>query len=268
MNLARKVRPVFAKTNKWLVGIGILLGAAHPASAQDTAAWHFVTEPFPPYTYELAGRGAGPMVDVLNTVCARLKQACRVDVMPWRRALAMAVNGEVDGVFTVADTPERRAVLYVSAPVVEAQYAFFALAGNPFEFSRPNDLSGRTVGVYGPSATSSTLQSLLGGKEADMVIEIDNRTVLRKLRAGRYGPDGLALVNERVAQDLIERESLSGLRQAGTTTPFSYHFGFSRKHFDAANVTRFDQVVDDLCRSGRLQDLLNAYGMRAPTCRN
>ena len=229
---------------------------------------HFVTEPFPPYTYELVGRGAGPMVDVLNTVCARLKQECKVEVMPWRRALAMAVNGEVDGVFTVADTPERRAVLYVSAPVVEAQYAFFALTGNPFEFSRPGDLPGRTIGVYGPSATSSTLQNLLGGKEAGMVVEIDNRTVLRKLRAGRYGANGLALVNERVAEDLIEREALIGLRKAGTTTPFNYHFGFSRKRFDAANLARFDQVLDDLCRSGQLQDLLDVYRMRAPACRN
>lgn len=252
---------------RWLVGAGISLTAAQAASAQ-SAVWHFVTEPFPPYTYELMGRGAGPMVDVLSTVCARLKQECKVEVMPWRRALAMAVNGEVEGVFTVADTPERRAALYVSAPVVEAQYAFFALAGNPFEFSHPGDLSGRTVGVYGPSATSSTLQNLLGGKAPGMVIETDNRTVLRKLRAGRYGDSGLALVNERVAEDLIERESIIGLRKAGTTAPFSYHFGFSRKRFDAPDLMRFDQTLDDLCRSGQLQDLLDVYRMRAPACRS
>lgn len=49
------------------------------------------------------------MVGLLLTAYAEAGQACKVSMMPWRRAVGAAEAGEVDGIFPVADSLERRA---------------------------------------------------------------------------------------------------------------------------------------------------------------
>jgi len=244
---------------------GLVFGLAFSAAAH-AADWHFGTEPFPPYTYALGGHAAGPMADVLQTVCKRLQRRCVVDVMPWRRVLMLSENGELDGLFTVVDTPERRAAFRISAPVIEARYMFFAFKSDRFAYRRPQDLSHRTVGVYGPSATATTLLPLLEGNEARAVIEPDNAMVLRKMEARRYGDDGLVFMNERVAEDLIARQGLSDLRPAGEAARFTYSFGFVPKRVSAVELAAFDAELAALCRSGLLQRLLTPHRMQAPPC--
>jgi len=243
----------------------VLCAGAAPAAG--APAWHFATEPFPPYTYaNRSGHAAGPMVDVLATVCARLRRDCMVEVMPWRRALMLAGQGDVDGLFTIIDSAERRAAFRVSAPVIEARYVFIAYKSDRFEYRRPLDLSGRTIGVYGPSGTASTLLPLLEGNDARAVVEPDNEMVLRKMEAGRYGRDGLVFINERVGLDLIERIGISNLRLAGEAARFNYSFGFAPTRVSADELAAFDAELAVLCRSGQLQDLLKPYEMRAPPC--
>lgn len=83
--------------------IGVLLAVAALQAA--AAPMRFVTESFPPYTFAIDGRAAGPMVDVLQAACVKLAWSCSIEVLPWRRALFMAQRGEVDGIFTVVDSP-------------------------------------------------------------------------------------------------------------------------------------------------------------------
>lgn len=252
-------------------GRSVLAVAMFAGAGAQAQSWHFVTEQFAPYTQQTSdGQAAGPMADVLHRLCAQLKIACRIEVLPWRRALAAAERGEVDGIFTVVDTPERRAAFHLADPVVEARYVFYTQASNTrFMYAAPRDLRGRSIGVYGPSASSITLAGLTRGTDAQVVVEVDNAAVLRKLAAGRYGDDGLALINEMVAEDLIARTPVTGLRQAGEASRFSYTFGFSRNRpsFDAAQFARFNKALGALCRSGELQALLDRYRMRAPACR-
>ncbi len=243
----------------------LAIALAIPAHAQPRR-WQFATEPFAPYTYEQGGQAAGPMVEVLVEVCQRMKIQCRIDVLPWRRALSAAERGQIDGVFTVVDVPERRAAFHVSAPVMEARYTFFAPTTSGFAFQRAEDLRGRTIGVYGPSASSRTLQALAEGTDAEISVEVDNPTVLRKLQAGRYGPQGLAFANEMVAEALIADQSITGLHAAGVATRFNYSFGLSRQRVPEADARRFDAILGQLCRSGWLQEVLSRHRMQAAAC--
>jgi len=243
-----------------LVAACCMGGAARAASR-----WHFVTEQFAPYSYEKDGRAAGPMADVLREVCSRLEVACDIEVLPWRRAFAESERGDIDGVFSIVDRGERHTDFIISAPVVEARYSFFAKAPSSFAYRTPADLNGRMIGVYGPSATSRILAELVANGSASMAVEIDNAAVLRKLHAGRYGPNGLAMANERVAEEVIAGQQLDGLRTVGVAARFNYSFGLTRRR--AADLDRFNQALGALCRSGRLQALLAPYRMQAAACR-
>ncbi len=242
--------------------------AAYAAMAGARPQLRFVTEPFLPYTYEASGRAAGPMVDVLLAACARLQWQCAIEVLPWRRALAMAQRGEVEGIFTVVDSPERRQYFHVSPPVIEARYMLFTRSGSVFVYGGdPQTLAGRVIGAYGPSATALTLEEVIDGvPQARSEIEPDNRTVLRKLSAGRYGAGGLALVNEAVAQQLMRAEGIHNLQSAGFVKEFAYAFGLTRQSVEPQRARDFAATLYELCRTGRTAELLKPYGLPPAAC--
>lgn len=245
--------------------VAVPVQAQGAASARDM---RFVTEPFPPYTYATDGRAAGPMVDVLQAACARLAWRCEIEVLPWRRALGMAQRAEVEGIFTVVDSPERRQYFHVSPPVIEGRYVLFARAGSGLVYTGDAQvLAGRTIGAYGPSATALTLEALIEGvPRVRSEIEPDNRTVLRKLAAGRYGEDGAALVNEAVAQGLIREDNLTSLQPAGLVKVFGYSFGLNRQNVDLGAALALGRTLYELCRSGRTAELLKPYGLPPSPC--
>lgn len=243
-----------------------LLALAQGAGAQ--APMRFVTEPFPPYTYAgPEGHAAGPMADVLQAACAKLAWRCDVEVLPWRRALAMAQRGEVEGIFTVVDSPERRQYFHVSPPIIDARYVLFARSGGFQYGGDPQTLAGRTIGAYGPSATALTLEQLIDDvPRTRSEIEPDNRTVLRKLAAGRYGEEGLALANEAVALHLMREDGIRGLQSVGLVKAFGYSFGLARQNVDLNQAHGLAKALYELCRSGRTAELLKGYGLPASAC--
>lgn len=236
-------------------------------SALADRAMYFVTESFPPFTLAQDQRAVGPMADVLREACRRLAWQCRIDVLPWRRALALAEQGKADGIFTVVDIPERRAMFHVSVPVLKAHYALFGLKPAGTLRRLPAELAGREIGVYGPSATSVALQKLVAGR-SDIAIRLepDNLTVLKKLAAGRYGRNGLAMVNRDVAGWLIGNNAIANIGLAGPVSELAYSFGLSRRRVDAAVAGELDRALSDICRGGQTQRIAGSYRLKAADC--
>ena len=243
-----------------------LVLSALPLAAAPAPRRLFLTEPFPPYTYERTGQPAGPMVDVLDEACEQLGWRCEVRVMPWRRALALAEQGEAHGLFTVVDAPERRRYFALSPAVVQARYTLFGRQGESLQYKGPASLEGRTVAAYGPSGTSLMLEELGQGQQFQMMIERDNLTVLRMLHAGRYGVQGLVLMNEAVALWLTAQNEMPPLQAVGTVKQFGYHFGLSRLRMSVAEQQQFQRTLQRLCRSGRMAELLQPYALPAAPC--
>lgn len=239
-------------------GLAILF--APSAQALDL---HFVTEPFPPYNYLHEGTVRGPMPEMVRMACSRMAITCSIEVMPWRRALQLAGQGKADGIFSVLKTPEREAAFYLGPPLVEVSYALFTRKDLTLRYQRPADLDAYTLAVYGPSGTQRTLEALqAAGGKFEIVQEIDNITVLRKLAAGRYGPRGAALVNRDVAEWLIREESIDNLKIVGELRRLAYHVGLSRRSVGEATAKRFHQALVDLEREGQLRIVLNKYGLQ------
>lgn len=236
------------------------------AGASMAAELRFVTEDFPPFTYALRepsssddGIAAGPLVEVVRSVCERLQYRCRIDIHPWRRALDLAERGEVDGIFTVVRSPRRETFFHITRMLVTSRYSVFS-RDTHYVFSKPQDLAGHTVAVYGPSGTSHVLsEHLQQVADVDMQMVPDNRQLLRMLESGRFGEDGLAVINQDVARHLITDERLDTLREAGQLEPVSYGIGLSRKTIDPEQFRRFEQVLDALISDGTVPAILRHY---------
>lgn len=237
------------------------------AGASMAAELRFVTEDFPPFTYALRQpsssddgiHAAGPLVEIVQAVCKRLQYRCPIDLHPWRRALDLAERGEADGIFTVVRSPRRETFFHITRMLVTSRYSVFS-RDTHYVFSQSKDLAGRVVGVYGPSGTSYVLSERLqqvGGVQMQMVP--DNRQLLRMLETGRFGEEGLAVINQDVAWHLIEDEQLGSLREAGQLEPVSYGIGLSRKTIDPAQFQRFEQALDALISDGTVPTILRQY---------
>ena len=235
--------------------------------------WRFVTEDFPPFTYPREGQrvaldgpaaqGAGPFVEIIELACQRLKQACSVEVLPWRRALSLAEEGQVEGIFTVVDNPERQHYFHISRMLVTAHYSLFTGQDSTLVYRQAADLKGYHIGVYGPSGTAMILEELLKkAEDATLEMETDNPRVLRKLAAGRYGARGAVLMNRDVALYLQQQLQLENVREAGTVQPIHYGIGLSRARVSRDAFEAFDRALGELQRRGEVAAILTRHGLQ------
>lgn len=175
---------------RWIAIVVGLVAAVGNCQAKEL---RFVTEDFPPFTYGSAttdteARAVGPFVEIIEAVCARMEVDCPVQLLPWRRALALAEAGEVDGIFTVIRSPDRERAFHLTRMLVTSRYGVYAHSASRFVFHHPEDLEGRSIAVYGPSGTSFVLgQHLAEVGDVTLVLEADNRRLLRMLEAGGAG---------------------------------------------------------------------------------
>jgi polar amino acid transport system substrate-binding protein len=242
----------------------IALALFPPVMAQaQSQSMTFVMENFPPYIVDDHGRGAGPFPEVVRAVCDSMKIRCTLRLLPWRRAYAMAEMGSVDGIFVLGRTKERERIFHFSPPVFESSFAI--ISSNPaFAYSGPQDLRGYTVATYGPSAVSKQMQELAKTvPNMRLMIEIDNPSVLRKLRAGRYGAAAVAVMNREVGLQLIAQENLTGLRLVANYMPISYGIGFSRKRVSEKQAGEFNQALGELTKRGTVKSIADKYGLKA-----
>jgi len=246
---------------RWIV---IVVGLALMGNCQADEL-RFVTEDFPPFSYATAATGtedraAGPFVEIVAAVCARLRIDCPVQLLPWRRALALAEDGEAQGIFTVIRSPDRERAFHLTRMLVTSRYGVYARSASRFVFHRPEDLAGRSVAVYGPSGTSFVLgQHLAEVGDVTLILEADNRRLLRMLEAGRFGEQGVAVVNQDVAWHLIDELQLDNLREVGVLATVSYGIGLSRKRVGQAEFQRFADALAAAMADGSVAAILRRY---------
>jgi len=235
---------------------------ATPCAAQ-TQSMTFVMENFPPFIVDDHGHGAGPFPEVVRAACESMKIQCTMRLLPWRRAYAMAEAGSVDGIFVLARNAEREGKFHFTDPVFQS--SFVVISRKPeFVYAKPQDLNGLTVAMYGPSAISKKMNDLAKTLPTmRLEMEIDNRLVLRKLRAGRYPEPAAAVMNKDVALRLIAQEKLSGLNIAGEYEPVAYGIGLPRKRVSPEQAERFNRTLRELIRQGTVKAIADKYGIKA-----
>ncbi len=233
-----------------------------PLAAAQTTSMTFVMEDFPPFIVDNHGRGTGPFPEVVHAICASLNIQCTLRLLPWRRAYAMAEAGSVDGIFVLARTTEREQWFFFTEPVFQSSFDVF-VRDSGFTYAHPQDLSGFTVVTYGPSAVSKEMQDLSKTvPNMHLEMEVDNRMVLRKLRAGRYPEPAAAVMNREVGVQLIAEEKLTGIKIAGEYKPIAYGIGLSRKRVSKEQAEQFEGALRELISQGAVKAIADKYGLK------
>ncbi|MDX1298097.1 MAG: transporter substrate-binding domain-containing protein [Pseudomonas sp.] len=193
---------------------------------------HFVTEEFPPFSYSRGAIASGALPEIVAATCMILQWHCPIEVLPWRRALQLAEEGEVDGIFTVIQSPARQQAFFITPMLMTSDYDFYTRRSSNFRYTQPDDLRGRPFGVYGPPGTSFILQEHLQDTP-----NVEVKLVTNNLRL-------LLMLN------------------AGELTSISYGIGFSRKKDSLAQFQAFNRGLSTLRNSGQLATIVQRYALQ------
>lgn len=113
-------------------------------------------ENLPPKIFMENGKLRGTYVDIITTICKRMKVEPVFVQYPWPRAVIMVRDGKVDAIFPPLKTKEREEFLYFpTEPVSHTRNVIFARKVRNIKVKQMEDLQHLVVGIndqysYGP----------------------------------------------------------------------------------------------------------------------
>lgn len=220
----------------------------------------FNTQDFKPYTYEADGIVSGPAADIIRAVCDELNIPYKFRLLPWIRAQHEVKKGQANALFVVGRNKIRENWLHFTPPVFDVEYGFFVSTDNPLQYKSEHDVLGYSVGVYGPSNTAYSLETIKQ-KIKDLTIDMtpNDISAFQKLSVGRVDA---VFSNKKRGLYLIQTLGLKNIRYAGCHKPLQYFFAFSKQFNDPKLVNSFNATLKKLYKSGRLHAILKKYNFK------
>lgn len=233
-----------------------------------------LTQNFAPFHYTASriNEADGPIPQIVKLACEKAGINCRILLYDqWGLAQEDVKNGGADGIFVVAWNSQRAKWLRRSTAIIETEYGLFVRDTDNVQFEEtlynPSLLEGYTIGVYGPSGTSSSLIKLrnsLRNKGVNISIDMcgDDRPLFRKLslseeKNGVYS-------NRIVGESIIKGMALNNVRYAGPHRGLTYYVGFSKQLVSSALVEKFNQAYLSLVDQGDVISILANHNMPIP----
>jgi len=195
----------------------------------------FYTQDFPPYSYGTENKPKGPGVDLVENACNAAHLNCDLKLKSnWEQAQSEVNSGqEAQGLFFVGKDKSRD-YLTLSQPLVEGEYGFFVHSDKDWLFNSIQDLRGKTVGAYGPSATYSSLDNLrkaVNKEGIQFTIKefSDTQEVLTWL-IEKTKETRIAYSNQQVAESIAKNWLKSSISYAGKHRRFDYYISVNKDH--------------------------------------
>ncbi|WP_020408461.1 substrate-binding periplasmic protein [Hahella ganghwensis] len=219
----------------------------------------FVTQDFGPFQVDSDTGARGPAVEIVRRACEISRINCRVRLYPWRRALQLAHDAAVNGLFVIGRNPEREDWLYFSEPIIATEYGFFVPLNDTGNYERIDDFANLRVGVFGPSNTSRSLTQI-AKKLGNLTMEMspDDLDGFRKLNANRIQA---VYSNKSVGMYIRQQLSLTNIRYAHSDRKLLYYIGFVRAVTPKTIVDDFNEALREMNMMGELQEILLRHNL-------
>jgi polar amino acid transport system substrate-binding protein len=228
------------------------------------------TQNFDPFHYAnpVTGELDGPAVQLIKKTCAdaRLRCVLRLGDKSWEETQKQVRDGSGDGLFLIGWDASRAEYLQRTEEILSTEYGFFVRADDPLNFTGPKALDGYTVGVYGPSNTSKTLDKITVGLRSEGIrldkdLQKDSDPVFRALSTskGKYA----VFSNKDVGNSIIRRLGLENIRYAGQQQCVSYYVGITNRLNNTDFLDRFNTAFSQIALSGLKRTILAPYGVSA-----
>lgn len=218
---------------------------------------------FAPHSYlDANNQPQGILIELALEICKKWTAPCDVAVRPNRRAQFLFESGEVQARF-LAWNPERAVSMWFSVPMVQTEYGFFSLKSDPI--NNLEQLSNKTVGVYGPSNTHRSLtveQSKLmklGRPPFDTdIYPQGNELPLRMLQKKRFHA---YYANKEGGYFYADKIGLTELNYFSADRQVYYNVAFNKDYTNYDTVKTFNHLFSQLLTQGKLNHVYQKWQM-------
>lgn len=169
----------------------VLLSLLIPsATAADLAAPAkdpvYITEQFPPFSYQEDGKLQGISVDLLEKMLGHMNTTLNrseIKLLPWDQGYQMALQDNNTVIFSAGRIPEREASFKWVGPISSIKVVLFALNEKHIKINSPGDLRALKIGVVKDSAEGPLV--IKAGANQSNLVERNNITeLIDMLKAG------------------------------------------------------------------------------------
>ncbi|GGB41443.1 hypothetical protein GCM10011316_11740 [Roseibium aquae] len=248
------------KTHIRTTGFAITLALACFGSAQANELV-IAADPWCPFNCEPGSDKPGYMVEIAREVFEPLGYTVTYEQVNWARALVETREGKYAAVFgaSIGDADD---FVFPKEAQGKAGNAIFVAAGSDWSFSKPEDLSGKTIGLirdydYGDLGTQIETHGEASFAGGDDALE----TNIKKLLAGRLD----ALVEEAsVFNYSADQMGVSDqVRLEGESEYDPVYIAFSPARPESGKLAEeLDAGMKALRSSGKLGEILSKYGLK------
>jgi len=240
-----------------IVLLSLLIPSATAAdrttSAKDPV---YITEQFPPFSYQEDGKLQGISVDLLEKMLGHMNMTLNrseIRLLPWDQGYQMALQDNNTVIFSTGRIPEREALFKWVGPISSIKVVLFALNEKHIKINSTGDLRALKIGVTKDSAEGPLL--IKAGANPGNLIEKNNTTEIIDMR--KAGTIDAWAYPDLVGVWLAEKAGLNAseyevVYQLTKETPLYYAFNMNTsdstiKMFqEALNQTRKGKETDGI----------------------
>lgn len=169
----------------------VLLSLLIPsATAADLAAPAkdpvYITEQFPPFSYQEDGKLQGISVDLLEKMLGHMNTTLNrseIKLLPWDQGYQVALQDNNTVIFSAGRIPEREASFKWVGPISSIKVVLFALNEKHIKINSPGDLRALKIGVVKDSA-EGPLVIKAGANQSNLVERNNTTELIDMLKAG------------------------------------------------------------------------------------
>jgi len=212
---------------------------------------------FPPFQWEEAGRVTGIDADIIREVCRRLGIGVKFQVMPWKKALKSAQDGDVSGLAASLYSEKRAEYLYYTQESVHIQKNIIMIRkGNNIKIKGFADLKNIKTGVVRDFSYGPEFDNIRG---LEKVVCRDQKELVRMLAAGRVdaamGSEMPLMFNARQLGLQDELAVAHVIAEYPAYTVFSKASGEKGKLL----AHKFDTILREIKKEGLDQKIMGNY---------
>lgn len=235
-----------------------LLFAANCLANED--ALTIVTDPWPPYVIQNDEGISGADVDITRAIFKQLNLNIDIQVMPWKRCIALVKQKKADAILAVSLNQERTHFLhYPSNPISTGTTIFFKRAENEFKYTGLPDLRQQRVGAILGYSYCKELDQQAFILKAERVPSLEQN--FKKLLAGRLDlvieVDSVGLYTAKRMGISDDVSILSGAHYCAGGN----YLAFSKKPGHDELAKRFNQALSDFVHTPDYQAIMTNYGL-------
>ncbi|MGA9098291.1 MAG: transporter substrate-binding domain-containing protein [Methanotrichaceae archaeon] len=205
----------------------------------------YITEQFPPFSYQEDGKPQGISVDLLDKMLSHMNTTLNksdIKLLPWIQGYQMALQDNNTVIFSTGRIPEREALFKWVGPISPIKVVLFALNEKHIKINSPGDLRALKIGVTKDSAEGPLV--IKAGANPSNLVERNNTTeIIDMLKAGTI--DAWAYP-DLVGMWLADKAGLNASKyeivyELENETPLYYAFN---KNTSDSTVKMFQQALN------------------------